>query len=395
MRLKVVFVTSHPIQYQVPVFRRLAAMEDIEFQVLFAMVPDVSAQGAGFGVKFEWDIPLLEGYSYRVLENVARRPDLTRFSGCDTPGVRDVLQEIRPDVVIVNGWVVKTCLQVLWACKRLRTPCVVRGEANDLRERPFWKRWLQRLLVRQYAACLFIGHANKAFYLSRGVTEKNLFASPYCVDNERFGQATALIAKERDALRASWGISPDTVCYLFCGKFQRKKHPVELLEAFRAAGNTGVAIHLLMVGDGELRETCEKYAAEHDLQVTFTGFLNQTEIIRAYVAADCLVLPSDAGETWGLVVNEAMACRRPALVSDQAGCTIDLVEAGVTGDVFRFGDWGGLANTLRRYGGDAVCLEAMGKRAREKVQAFSPEAAARGIHTAVFDVIRRKQEIAA
>ena len=121
-------------------------MPDVELTVLFAMIPDAAAQGAGFGVQFEWDIPLLDGYQYQVLNNIAPMPSVTRFSGCDTPGIFEVLKALRPDAVIVNGWVVKTCLQALWACKRLGIPCLVRGEANNLRARPAWKRWLQRLL---------------------------------------------------------------------------------------------------------------------------------------------------------------------------------------------------------------------------------------------------------
>ena len=61
---------------------------------------------------------------------------------------------------------------------------------------------------------------------------------------------------------------------------------------------------------------------------SFTGFLNQTEISRAYVAADCLVLPSDYDETWGLVVNEAMASGLPCIISDRCGCAPDLGNAG-------------------------------------------------------------------
>ena len=154
MTVRIAFVTSHPIQYQVPIFRLLTQTKDIELTVLFAMLPDAAAQGAGFGVEFEWDIPLLEGYQYKVLQNVAEQPGVTHFSGCDTPGIQSELKALQPDVVIVNGWVVKTCLQALWACKRQKIPILVRGEANDLRKRPWWKRILQQTLVRQYDACL-------------------------------------------------------------------------------------------------------------------------------------------------------------------------------------------------------------------------------------------------
>jgi glycosyltransferase involved in cell wall biosynthesis len=123
--------------------------------------------------------------------------------------------------------------------------------------------------------------------------------------------------------------------------------------------------------------------------------LNQTEIVRAYVAADCLVLPSDAGETWGLVVNEAMACGCPALVSDLAGCVYDLVEPGITGDIFRFGDWQGLTNLLVRYGNERQQLAEMGSEAQKKIRDYSPAAAAEGIVRAVSSVLSCRQGWAA
>ena len=389
---KVAFVTSHPIQYQVPVFRELAHRLDMEFIVLFAMLPDAASQGVGFGVAFEWDVPLLEGYAYRVLNNVSRSPGVTHYKGCDTPEIESVLRELQIDVVIVNGWVVKSCLQTLRAAKRMKIPCIVRGEANNLRHRPWWKRWLQRLLVRRYDAVLPIGSANRDFYRSHGVPEAKMFNAPYCVENQRFARAAADAESRRSQLRSRWNIPEDAVCYLFCGKFEHKKHPVELVEAFLQAHETRLQaasdprpIHLLMVGDGALRQQCEQLATRHSplAAITFTGFLNQTQIVEAYVAADILVLSSDAGETWGLVVNEAMACGRPVIVSSLSGCCDDLVVPGETGWSFEFGDWQALAEIMIHAGGDAGLLRSMRDRCRQHLAQFSPEVAAKGIVEAV------------
>ena len=392
---KVAFVTSHPIQYQVPVFRELAMRKQIEFTVLFAMLPNSASQGVGFGVEFEWDIPLLEGYSYRVLKNVSKLPGVTHYNGCDTPEIEDVLRELRIEAVVVNGWVVKTCLQTLRAAKRLGIPCIVRGEANNLRHRPWWKRLLQRQLVRRYDAVLPIGSANREFYRSHGVPEAKMFNAPYCVENQRFARAAADAESRRSQLRSRWNIPEDAVCYLYCGKFEHKKHPVELVEAFLQADETRLQaasdphpIHLLMVGDGALRQQCEKLATRHSplAAITFTGFLNQSQIVDAYVAADILVLSSDAGETWGLVVNEAMACGRPALVSSLSGCCEDLVLPGQTGWRFEFGDWHALTQKIIIAGSDSEALKSMGLNCRRHIAQFSPEVAAKGVTDAVFAV---------
>lgn len=143
-------------------------------------------------------------------------------------------------------------------------------------------------------------------------------------------------------------------------------------------------MHLLVVGDGELRQLAMAQANRSRLPVTFAGFLNQSHMARAYTAADCLVLPSDHGETWGLVVNEAMACGLPAIVSDRVGCGQDLVVEGVTGFTFPFANVARLADLMTDCALDPVRLGELGSRAREHVRAYSIENAAR----ATLDAVR-------
>jgi glycosyltransferase involved in cell wall biosynthesis len=212
----------------------------------------------------------------------------------------------------------------------------------------------------------------------------------YFVDNERFA-SQAGAPGVREAARRRWKIDENKTAFLYSGKFIPKKHPLELLEAFRLAlENSARESHLLMVGDGELRARCEAFVTDHRLPVAFAGFLNQTEIPSAYAAADCLVLPSDDGETWGLVVNEAMACGLPAIVSDQVGCGPDLVEPGRTGAMFPFGNWEALATALTDLSGDPEALRRQGQEARIRVAAYSAAAAAQGTLEAVRFVARQR-----
>jgi len=111
--------------------------------------------------------------------------------------------------------------------------------------------------------------------------------------------------------------------------------------------------------------------------------LNQSRIVEAYVAADCLVLPSDGRETWGLVVNEAMACSRPAIVSNVVGCAPDLVRDGRTGAIFRLGDVGQLSKILIAFAREPARVRTMGERAGEGLRPYSLEAAVQGVVDAV------------
>ena len=250
-RYKLAIVTTHPIQYQVPWFQRLAQMPELDLTVFFCYVPDRAQQGDGFGVAFQWDVPLLEGYRFHLLKNVARQPFVTRFRGCDTPEIASHVRNGAFDAFIVNGWVAKSCLQTLWACQRSGVPCIVRGDSNLLRPRPWWKRRIHRWLVRQYAACLYVGKSNAQFYRQHGVREERLFPALWFVDNERFAHQAG-VPGLREAARRRWNIAADRIVYLFCGKLIPWKHPMELLEALRAAYPKAPWIQLLVVGDGEL-----------------------------------------------------------------------------------------------------------------------------------------------
>jgi len=138
-------------------------------------------------------------------------------------------------------------------------------------------------------------------------------------------------------------------------------------------------------------EEARRFAHGSGLPVTFAGFLNQTEITRAYAASDCLVLPSDYGETWGLVVNEAMSCGLPAIVSDRAGCGPDLIEEGVTGGMFACGDVNALSLKIRQFASDPEKLADMGQQARRRISDYSVEQAVEGTMCALEYVTTQKR----
>ena len=377
--MKLAFLTSHPIQYQVPVFRHLSAAAGVDFTTLFCTLPTAEQQGAEFGVKFEWDIPLLDGYRYHVLDNVSKEPSLVRFRGCDTPGVYEYLKEQAFDAVVVNGWVVKSCLQTARACRRLGIPCIVRGEANHLRKRAWWKRLIHRRLMKLFDAYCPIGKSSTTFYRELGVREDALFLAPYCIENERIAAISTRTPDEVAEARQRFGLESDSTVFLFCGKLIDKKHPLGLLEATRIAVQLGGRFQVLIVGEGHLRESCSQFVDDHQLPVRFSGFLNQSQIGQAYRASNALVLPSDNGETWGLVVNEAFAAQIPALVSDQVGCHLDLIHADQTGWVHPFGDWTRLAEQMVEAASDQNRLMSMGSNANRLIQKYRPQDAADGI----------------
>lgn len=372
-------VATHPIQYQVPWLRALADHPDIDLTVYFVEIPDAERQGIGFGQTFQWDIPMLEGYRYQVLGNAARHPGLDRFRGSRVRHFGRRLRQDRIETLLVTGWNALSLIQAAGAARLRNLPVAIRGDSNALAPRSRWKKLGHRVLLRLYQGFLYVGESNRDFYTRYGIQENRLFFCPHFVDNQRWAESHRHFVGRRNELREQWRIPSDRFCFLFCGKLIEKKQPFIVLRALEMLGGSSPSSHLLVVGAGELEEPLRDYAERRRLPVSFAGFLNQSEMPAAYAAADCLVLPSDYGETWGLVVNEAMACGLPAIVSDRVGCGPDLVLPIDPGLVFPFADVGALASVMRLICDHRDRALHLGEQARQRVfRRYSIECAVAG-----------------
>ncbi|MFN9932114.1 MAG: glycosyltransferase [Cyanobacteriota bacterium] len=391
---RLLIASSHPVQYHTPLFQRLAADSSLAIDVLYLSLPSPETQGLGFGQSFTWDIPLLEGYRWH-------RAGSTRGRGI-TYGYRGVRlarpwSELsfgdkgeKPDVLLLTGWHFLGLVQLHLAAWRKGIPVLLRMDSNGMRPRPPWLNLVYWLLFRGVTLGLPVGSANARWYEANGFPTKRLIASPHYVDNTAFATAAAAKAIDRAELRQRWNIPQEAFCFLFAGKLQAKKRPIDLLNALALLHRSSqhALVHLLVVGSGDLETDCRSLAAVENLPVSFAGFLNQSEMPAAYAAADALVLPSDHGETWGLVVNEAMACGLPAIVSRVVGCAEDLVLPGRTGLVVPLGDRQALAAAMAQMADDPERAAAMGQAARTLVQRdYTIEKAAEGILRGVQHVV--------
>jgi len=194
---------------------------------------------------------------------------------------------------------------------------------------------------------------------------------------------------QRLEVRQELGFNETHTIFIFSGKLIPKKDPLTLARALQALPESRrQSVGLIVMGDGMLRPAFEaecRKALGH--RVVFTGFVNQSHIGRYYTAADCLVLPSAWGETWGVVVNEAMQFGLPAIVSDRVGCHPDLVVEGQTGYVFPVGDLCKLRDCmLKTIDMLRGCREAVARRCRQQVSRYSSQEAVDGILRAVLSL---------
>ncbi len=336
--MKLAIIVTHPIQYYAPLFRDLA--KELDLMVFYTWS---QSQGKvldkDFGIERQWDIPLLEGYNFRFINNISKKPSSHHFKGIITPTLIQEIKNWQTDALLVFGWNFHSHLQVMRYFKG-KLPVIFRGDSTLLDEpKGFsFRKMLRRIALtwvyRHVDYALYVGKANKAYYLAHGLRENQLIFAPHAIDNERFSVFSEEGKAFVEGTRKMLGIRPEDSVFLYCGKFYNVKNLPMLIDAFK--GIESDSLHLILVGNGELEDELKRVASS-DHRIHFLPFQNQTLMPAVYRLADVFCLPS-VSETWGLAVNEAMASSRAVLVSDKCGCAADLVQNGVNGYVFRSDD---------------------------------------------------------
>jgi glycosyltransferase involved in cell wall biosynthesis len=202
------------------------------------------------------------------------------------------------------------------------------------------------LALRAFDAALYVGENSRRYWEHYHYPRERMFFSPHCVDNHWF--TAGATAEARARLRQSCGIAEDVFVVLFAGKLVPFKRPLDIVEAVARCRTAGGRVEMMVAGSGVLDGAVRDHAARRKVPIHMLGFCNQSRMPAAYAAADALALASNSAETWGLVVNEALACGRPAIVSDACGCAYDLAADGTAGAVFHCGDIADLAQSMRR-----------------------------------------------
>lgn len=346
--MRLAIVTTHPIQYYAPLFKLLS--NHIELKVFYTWgKQSIDKFDPGFGKTISWDIPLLDGYNYEFLENISKDPGSHHFKGIVNKNIISQIETYNPSVILVFGWAYSSHLKVLRYFKR-KIPIYFRGDStlldNDdtsilnkikLGLRNFFLKWVYSHINK----AIYVGTANKNYFKWAGLKEEQLVFAPHAIDNKRFEiQVDDLGKKEKLNL----GIKESDLIILFAGKFDIKKDPLLLLDAFISANKLNT--HLIFVGNGKLEKVLKEKASTN-LCIHFVNFQNQSAIPIWYSIADVFCLPSiGPGETWGLAINEAMASGKAIITTQKVGCSLDLVQNDFNGWVFQSGNFKQLENII-------------------------------------------------
>ncbi|MBV9470322.1 MAG: glycosyltransferase family 4 protein [Abitibacteriaceae bacterium] len=392
MKKRLAIVTTHPIQYQAPIWRRLAQYPDLEVHVYFGS--DFSIRGykdSGFGVEVKWDVPLTEGYAHTFLSTDPQIQGTDGFFTLRASHLTAKLKEFQPHCALVCGYLPFFYLEAIGILRARKIPVLLRMEATDenkLRSigKDFLRSQALRFIYSQCAHFLAIGKNAEAHYLLKGVPPNKITKSLYCINSDSLADQVLLYRQHREKLRMQMGFGDAHTVFVISGKLLVTKGLLEVIGALQTISETARRrIGLIVLGDGDLRPEfqaqCESLLGS---RAVFTGFQNQSQIGKYYAAADCLLFPSWS-ETWGLVVNEALQFGLPAIVSDKVGSHRDLIVEGQTGFAFPSGDTQQLKEAMIKMM-DLLHQQRsiIAKACQQRVSHYTVEAASQGIHEAVL-----------
>lgn len=383
-RRRLAIVASHVIQYQDPFFRLLAQDPSIDLTVLYCSPAGAKVyRDEDMKTSLRWDIQLLKGYRYEFLPNFGFGSGYSRLVNPSI--VQRILFSHFDAVLFFLGWGSVTSLLGIAACRMSQTPFLLYGDSSfPPPETGFAGRLRSSFLKAIFSLAggfMVSGVLNASYYRHYGANPEHFSLLPWAVNNDRFTAGSVFATGEREAMRARFGIRPDEVALVFSAKLVARKDPMTLLRAvssMREMNRTTV----VFLGDGELRGALETFAAEAGVHAIFAGFVNQAELPKHYAMADVFVLPSTY-EPRGAVINEAMACGLPLIVTDRCGSLGDIAIESENALVYPAGDVAALGGFLDLVVSDEMLRARMAERSRAIIASWDFARGVEGVKEAM------------
>jgi glycosyltransferase involved in cell wall biosynthesis len=366
--------------YRIPVFNALAQHERVDLHVVFLSETDAGLR--------QWPVYKDEiQFSYEVLPSARFRAG--KSSLILNWKLRACLKKFAPDAIICGGYNYVASWEALWWAKNRDVELILWSESNrhDARTGLEWVESLKAYFLSCCDRFVVPGKASSEYLQSLGADAETISMAPNAVDNDWFRrQADSIRGRERERQTEF----PDQLglpgrFLLFVGRLVAEKGVFDLLHAYdQLEADTRSSVGLVFAGDGPSRAELEWHAQSVSPgTICFPGFLHREDLAAVYALADALILPTHS-DTWGLVVNEAMACGLPIIVTNVAGCSSDLVDDGWNGYVVPPQHPEELSMAMDALTRDADLRQKMSARSWQRILEYSPEACADGLAAAAL-----------
>jgi glycosyltransferase involved in cell wall biosynthesis len=376
MTHRIALLTEIIAPYRIPVFNVLARREAVDLHVIFLAETDQKLR--------QWHVYKKEiCFSHQVLPSWRWRAEKSSF--LFNRGLWSALNKLSPQVIICGGYNYAASWEALLWARRHGVAFVLWSESNgrDARAGRTWVEWLKGYFLKHCDGFVVPGKASFEYLKSLGSPEASILTAPNAVDNRLFAAKAANTRAHAAEFREKLKLPSRFI--LFVGRLVAEKGVYDLLEAYaKLENNLRSEVSLVFAGDGVCREELAERAKRITAgEVCFPGFAQREDLAGLYALAEALVLPTHS-DTWGLVVNEAMACGLPIIVSSVAGCSVDLVEDGWNGYVVPPRDSEKLREAIDSLLRRAELKQQMSARSLERIRNYSPEACADGLAAAAI-----------
>jgi 1,2-diacylglycerol 3-alpha-glucosyltransferase len=362
--------------YRIPVFNALAKHEGIDLKVIFLSETDPTLR--------QWRVYKDEiRFSYEVLPSWRFRTGRSHF--LLNARLSASLKEFSPEAIICGGYAYVASWQALMWARRREIRFILWSESNarDTRGQRKPVEFLKAHFLKRCDGFLVPGKAAFEYLRLLGAAAESILTAPNAVDNAFFATQAEAVKSKPAAFREKFGLPRRYI--LLVGRLVAEKGVFDLLEAYAKLEKTlRSEVGLVFAGDGVSREELMQRAKQISPgTVCFPGFAQREDLAGLYALAEALVLPTHS-DTWGLVVNEAMACGLPIIVSNVAGCSADLVEDGWNGYVVPPRDSEKLSVTIDSLLRQPDLKQQMSVHSVERIRNYSPEACADGLAAAAI-----------
>jgi glycosyltransferase involved in cell wall biosynthesis len=288
-------------------------------------------------------------------------------------GIFKTLRTYRPDIVNLTGYYDVASWFVLVYCKLMGIKTVLSNESTvGDHARSFLKELFKRLIINRFDGFFNFGKLSKAYMMALGGKESQMLVNRNCVDNELLAEIYSKAFPQRQQRQRELHLPIHN--FIFVGRLIEFKNLYRLFEAFKIAQKKSISDWgLVILGEGEQKELLLNYVKDNELKnVCFLEGVNWQQVPVYLSLSDVLVLPSYS-EPWGLVVNEAMACGLPVLVSEKCGSAYDLVKSGINGFTFSPLDVAEMSEVLLKFMNNEVDISQMRVASKELIQEYSPK----------------------
>jgi len=378
MKKKVILLTEVISPYRIPVFNELSYYLQNSFLVLF-FSETVKER--------EWKIYYRKiRFNYKVLLSFSFQRKTDTFPYFFNPTLFFRLVQYSPEIIIIGGYHHLSCLIALLYTKFFKRRIILWCETNKYGYRLNYplKETYKRWFVKNCTGYIVPGKASYEYLLSLGAAVEKIWVAPNAVDNDYFSQTCNKYIETKETFKESKGYPKTLILYV--GRLIDRKGIFVLLKAFQILSQEQSDLGLLLIGSGEGKKQYKDFCKTNNIKnVFFEGFVHQEELPAYYAMADVFVLPSYS-EPWGLVLNEAMACKLPVISSNIVGAAEDLIINGKNGYIFNVGDIHKLVNCLEDILSDEQKRTGMGQMSLNIIRNYSPLKCAQGFIQAIREI---------